>query len=166
LIDQYSNVRDKIAAVMNWRRMSPNQQRDLCAEITASAKDERKLDQCLQKIENGQASQDALWLKELRAARTWQREMDAARAEYESVDPVDSAAVLSALHRINSLMEESVASALKAQNVALNKQGYSGKVVTLKVLHPLVKGSNPGSLKTSLSRARIPLGSKFPEGKV
>jgi hypothetical protein len=43
--------------------------------------------------------------------------MDAAREEYESADPVDSAAVLSALHHINSLVEESVASALKAHSL-------------------------------------------------
>jgi hypothetical protein len=121
LIGQYSNVRHKIAAVMGWWRMTPNQQRNLCTEISASAKDEKKLDQYLQKIEDEKATQDALWLQELRAARKWQREMDAARAEYESANPIDSAAVLSALHRINSLMEEPVASALKAQNITLNK---------------------------------------------
>jgi hypothetical protein len=44
--------------------------------------------------------------------------MDASREEYESADPVDtSAAVLSALHHINSLVEESVASALKAHSL-------------------------------------------------
>jgi len=121
LINQYSNVRHKVGAVMNWRRMSPNQQKQFYVQLTTSAKEERRLDQYIQKIEDSEANEEAKWQLELRAAVQWQQEMDEARAKYESADPVDTNAILSALHRINSLMEESILAALRAENVALNK---------------------------------------------
>jgi hypothetical protein len=101
--------------------MSPNQQKQFYVQLTTSAKEERRLDQYIQKIEDSEANEEAKWQLELRAAVQWQQEMDEARAKYESADPVDTNAILSALHRINSLMEEPILAALRAENVALNK---------------------------------------------
>jgi hypothetical protein len=120
LLDQFGQNRNKVSAIMSWRRMTSNQQKQIKAQFNAEASEHRTLERYLiaedLRLYRAEQAEQEKWHQHLREASKWSRKLDKAQSAFDTAQASgNTGAMLKAIHTINSLGEASFRRQLRAE---------------------------------------------------
>lgn len=120
LLDQFGQTRNKVSAVMSWRRMTSNQQRQLKAQFTAEAAEQRNLERYLSaedaKLYHAEQAEQDKWSEQLREASRWMKKLKTAQSAYHTAQASGNTdTILKSIHSIDNLMETYLRKQLRAE---------------------------------------------------
>ena len=127
LLDQFSRAKNKVHAIMNWRRLTPKQQKAMKKQFTEEKKRandaNKKIDSAVVAMVQKDLQEHDEWYNHVDEAEQWWAANAASRAAYEAARlENDSAAMLDALHAINGRYEGCFNKLLRKAEVEMDKE--------------------------------------------